>query len=203
MKKHAILILLAALTPLVGTAQSITLRPHVGLNASWFANEEFWEEADNKLDAKPLVGWTIGAEIDYRSGGLLGATVALDYCSEGTRYADGNYITGMRYRQHRIVLPLLAQLQIGTTGVAIEAGLRPWYLASANLSYNDGDGKQSDSATGHFNRLHIDIPVGLSYTHGSLKATLRYHIGLTKQYRLIGDATARSLSLTLGYGLPL
>lgn len=206
MKRNLVFMLMMTLLPALATAQNLTLRPHAGLTSSWFASDEIVASADEILEPKHLYGWVVGAELEYRSNRIFGASVALDYSTEGTRYEDGNTLKDYRFRQHRLSLPVLAVCHIGTTGLALEAGLRPSYLLSATNGYTDPTGEHSDDATSLFRRVTFDIPVGLSYSYGALKATLRYNIGLGHQYDFEGDgdsATARSIWLTLGYGFSI
>ena len=180
---------------------------------------------DEAKDEKNDLGWTLGAEAEYRLSDRFSISGGLQYArlkgkSDEVEVERDSYYEfrtdHVKYMREYIQMPVLLNVYL-LKGLALKAGIQPALRIGSKMEYrltgwyddNYGNGTTPDitdlnwtEKAGMNNVTHqmaFDIPVGISYEFHNVVLDARYHWGLSHVFKNGSDIRMRCLTVTLGY----
>jgi len=190
----------------------VTVCPRLGLNWSKLSGSDIYYELEDgaaPASAGYKTGFTAGVEALYQFAPSTAFSAGVLYSCQGAEWD----FPGMDYKVnlHYVTVPLMAVQYLGTSGVALKAGVQVGWLADAGdkyseLSENPGiseDKGASADVKSAYKTFDFSIPVGISYEYRNIVLDLRYNIGVTKVFKHVDGGSNRSVMLTLGYGFDI
>lgn len=171
--KKLFAIVSALMLTIAGYAQDdyvgkFTIQPMVGLSATSAFVYEY--QADDKLDNKTGLGFTVGADFGYRATRVFYPTVGVHYIQSRLDFKmtghDGNVTA------NNLAIPVLANFDI--SGLRLGIGVQPTFALGKSTSDNMKAVKDDIKST------TIAVPVVIGY---------ELRNGLTFEYRAAFDVT--------------
>ncbi|NBB91141.1 MAG: outer membrane beta-barrel protein [Spirochaetes bacterium] len=209
----AIVLLLGAALTVPAQDISVQAGGKAGLNFGWFSGDDWSDLIDAQKDASNGVGvgFTLGGFIELGFSERFAAQPEILFFSQKgkLRYEDENGDDAtLVNRINTIQIPLLAKALFPIDEGTLYGILGPSiFLAVGDVKATvDVDGDKNSSTDAPDNRLLFGLALGAGYEYpvdpGVLIGELRYTRVLSR-YENNADVFGNSLSLLVGYGIPI
>lgn len=197
MMRKLFLLAIVAMTTVCAKAQqpanTLTIQPKIGLNASSFLDDD---------DADFRVGVVGGAELTYQLSRKFALSAGVLYSQQGAK-GDFQRYEGTAKLDY-FNFPVLANIYVAR-GLAVKFGIQ--FGAMVNDKIKVSSGGQSvemslEDAGMDMNSFDFSIPMGVSYEVNRFIFDARVNIGATKIAKGY-DSSNLVFQLTAGYKFPL
>ena len=196
MKRHLYSIFIFLLVSLASFGQKVKIVPKVGFVVSDLTNQKLAVTSDyeQKEDSKPLMGVTVGVDLEYSCCNSLDLISGLKYTQQGCSFKavidkNGNNLKNKLHYDY-LGLPIKLRYKI-IDGLGFSTGLVISYLVRARHS--------EENVKTICNKFDYSLPISISYefrNHIIVEAS--YHMGLRNVYE-DGSTKNRSLTCVIGY----
>ena len=203
---------------------TISVIPQVGVTVSDLTSFN-WTEGMKLVDHSGSIssnfkpGFTGGVQMEYQLTEVFGASAALLYSMQGTKYPDfmidnengtAEGVSDLRMDLHYLNVPVMLHAYV-LPGLALKTGLQMGFLLDGRMKTESipvtideegaktyGETEDIEAKWKDLKSFDISIPIGLSYEFENVILDARYNLGVTKIHKDY-DWRNSFFTFTVGY----